>query len=201
MSLTKEEVSANAERYFKAGEKFDFMSEELIAFLGAEFVAAPASTMLELHNAYEGGLIEHILLVSEYAMKVNATLPADIQAEKASLIKVCMLHQIGKAKAYKVCESDWHRTKLGKMYEFKDDTTSMRIGERSVFYALSHGVTLSEDEAQAILNHDKDDTDKQAKWYSTIISEVLKQANMLAILEEKTRYKQSLQPKQETATA
>jgi hypothetical protein len=35
-------------------------------------------------------------------------------------------------------------------------------------------------------NHDKDDSDKQAKWHSTTLAVILRQANELAILEEKS---------------
>jgi hypothetical protein len=73
------------------------------------------------------------------------------------------------------------------MYEFNEDLVSMRIGERSVHYAISNGVSFTEEEYQAILNHDKDDTDKQAKWHSDTLGVVLRQANELAIMEEKTR--------------
>jgi len=186
MSLTKEKIAANAERYFKAGNKFGYMTDDLIKFLGEDVVTAPASTMKDLHNAFEGGLLAHVLLVSEIAMKLNDILPAHAQVDKGSLIKVCMLHQIAKSNMYKPCTSEWHIKNQGKIYEFKDGTTSMKVGERSLYYAMTCGVVLTEEEAQAILNHDKDDTDKQAKWYSSRLADVLKQANMMAIMIEKS---------------
>ena len=84
-----------------------------------------------------------------------------------------------------MCESEWHRTNQGKMYEFNDELTSMRVGERSAYYALKYGVELSEDEYQSIINYDKPEDDKQAKWHSSTLSTILKQANELAIIEEK----------------
>jgi hypothetical protein len=71
------------------------------------------------------------------------------------------------------------------MYEFNNELTSLSVGERSAVYALSNGVALTEEEFQAIVNHDKDDSDKQAKWHSTTLGVILKQANELAIMEEK----------------
>jgi hypothetical protein len=71
------------------------------------------------------------------------------------------------------------------MYEFNDELTSMRVGERSAYYALKYGVELSEDEYQSIINYDKPEDDKQAKWHSSTLSTILKQANELAIIEEK----------------
>ena len=71
------------------------------------------------------------------------------------------------------------------MYEFNDDVTSMSVGERSAIYAMSNGIELSETEFQAIVNHDKDDSDKQSKWHTETLGVILRQANELAILEEK----------------
>jgi len=107
-----------------------------------------------------------------------------MQVTKQSLIKVVYLHQIGKCNLYVPNTSQWHRDKLGQMYEFNEDITSMRVGERSVFYALNYGVKLTDEEFAAIVNHDKVD-DAMAEWHNSIIGEVLKVANKLAILEEK----------------
>ena len=148
-------------------------------------MTAPASTMTSLHNAFPGGLIDHVLKTTKYAIGINKLLPKNQQVDTQSIIKVCFLHQIGKTFLYKWCESEWHRTNQGKMYEFNEDMTSMRIGERSVYYAMKNGVSLTEEEYQAIVNYDKSDDDKQAKWYGSTLSTILKQSNELAIIEEK----------------
>ena len=186
MSLTKDEVIKNAKMYFSRGEKYNFMNEELQNFLGANFIAAPASTRTDLHNCYEGGLIEHMLLVAKYAVNINNSLPENQKVGLEPLIKVCLLHQIGKAHLYKPHSSDWHVGK-GILYEFNEDLVSMRVGERSAFYATKYGVALSEEEFQAIVNHDKTDDDKQAKWHSNMLAVILRQANELAIMEEKAK--------------
>jgi hypothetical protein len=185
MNLTQEKIKANAKKYFKTAEKHNFMTDELMIFLGEDFVAAPASTKTELNNAFDGGLIDHIFRVCTYAIKLNGILPNTIQVDESSLIKVCFLHQIGKAKLYIPCESEWHRKNQGKMYDFNNDLVSMKVGERSAYYALKYGVNLTEDEYSAIVFHDKDDEDKQAKWHNSIIGEILKMSNILAIKEEK----------------
>jgi hypothetical protein len=183
--LTEEKVLKNTEKYFKTGEKYKFMTDELMEFLGQDFIKAPASTATNLHNAFTGGLIAHLLLVTKYAVSINSILPEDLKVDSGSLIKVCLLHQIGKAKLYKSHTSKWHNDR-GIMYEFNEELVSMRVGERSAYYAVSNGVTLTDDEYQAIINHDKDDSDKQSKWHSETLAVILKQANELAIMEEKT---------------
>jgi hypothetical protein len=62
---------------------------------------------------------------------------------------------------------------------------ALRVGERSVFYAVTYGVSLDEDEYQAIINLDKDSEDKMAKWHSSIMGQILKQGFELALIEEK----------------
>ncbi len=186
MSISTEQQAKNAKKYFSTGEKYNFMTEELITFLGADFIAAPASTMENLHNAFEGGLIDHVLKVTKYALDLNKIYPESIRVKDESLIKICLLHQIGKAKLYVPCESEWHRKNQGKMYDFAKDIISMKVGERSAYYALSYGVKLNEEEFQSIINYDKDDSDKQSKWHNSILGILLKQANEIAMLQEKT---------------
>lgn len=184
MSLTKEQVVKNAKKYFSTGEKYGFMTEELQNLLGAEFIGAPASTRTDLHNAYEGGLVEHLLTVTKYAVSLKAIVPNGDAIDMKSLVKVCCLHQIGKAHLYVPKNSKWHNDN-GIMYDFNDELVSMHVGERSAHMAMANGVELSEDEFQAIVNHDKTDDDKQAKWHSNTLAVILRQANELAIMQEK----------------
>jgi hypothetical protein len=185
MSLEQSKIVANAKKYFDTATKNGFMNEELTSFLGEAFVKAPASTLESLYNAFEGGLIDHTLRTAFYAVKFNAALPEDEQVNQTSLLKVCLLYQIGKTNLYTECTSDWHRKNQGKMYEFKNDLVSMRIGERSVYYAMSNGIKLTEEEYSAILMYDKIE-DKQAEHHNTKLGELLKMGNTFAIFREKT---------------
>jgi len=183
--IQKEKITENAAKYFKTGETYGFMNEELLQFLGTDFISAPATTMESMHNAFEGGLIDHLLRTTAYAVKLNKLLPEDMQLANETIIKVGCLSQIGKAHSFTPCESDWHRKNQGKMYEYNDQM-SMRVGERSIMYATKHGIELTEGEYQAILNFDKEN-DAQAKWHSETLATILKQAIELAIMEEKNR--------------
>lgn len=186
MSKTlKEKIERNNKKFHSTNEKYNIFTSELLEFLGDAFLTAPASTMKSLHNAFPGGLIDHIILTTKYAMDINLSLPENLRVNNESLIKVCFLHQIGKTFIYKMCESEWHRTNQGKMYDFKDDVVAMRVGERSAYYALKYGVKLSEEEYQSIINYDKPEDDKQSKWHSSTLATILKQSNELAIIEEK----------------
>jgi hypothetical protein len=184
--LDKEKIIKNTKKYFETAEPF--ITNELTEFLAQDFISAPASTNKDLHNAFEGGLIDHLLRTTKFAISINGILPEKLRATKEEIIKVCFLFQIGKAHMYKPCTSEWHIKNQGKMYDFRDDNPAVKIGELSAYYALLHGVKLTTKEYEAIINSDKDDSDKQAKYFSSILSVILKQANELAIIEEKALY-------------
>lgn len=181
----KDRILKNKQTFLEKNELYGILSKELLDYLGEDLLTAPASTMKSLHNAFPGGLIDHVLKTTKYAIGINKLLPNNISVDAQSIVKVCFLHQIGKTFLYKWCESEWHRNNQGKMYDFNEELISMKVGERSVYYAMKYGIKLSEEEYQAIVNYDKPEDDKQSKWYGSTLSTILKQANELAIIEEK----------------
>jgi hypothetical protein len=180
MALDQTKIVANTKKYFDTAIKNGFMNDELMTFLGEDFIKAPASSMTEYHNAFEGGLVDHLLRVASYSVRINNALPEEDRVDQTSLLKVCLLHGIGKAKLYVPCKSEWHRKNLGKMYEFNEDITSMRVSERSAYYILSHGITLTDEEYAAILFFDKTD-DKMSEYHNSMVGELLKMGSVLAI--------------------
>lgn len=178
--LEQTRILENTKKYFETATKLGFMNDDLMKFLGQEFIAAPASSMADYHGAFEGGLIDHLLKVAKYAVNVNNTLPENKRVNQDSLVKVCLLHQIGKSNLYKPCTSEWHRKNQGKMYEFNDDLVSMRVSERSLYYAMSHGIKFTEEEFSAIMFYDKTD-DKMSEFHNSMLGELLKIGNTLAI--------------------
>jgi len=183
----KEKIIKNKEKFNKTNETYNILSENLLEFLGEDLYSAPASNMESMYNAFPGGLIDYILTVTKYGINLNDILPESQRVDKKSIIRVCFLHQLGKVKLYKFCESEWHRKNQGKMYDFNEELVSMRVGERSAYYSLRYGVELSDEEYQSILNYDKTDDDKQSKWYGSTLSTILRLANELAIIECKKK--------------
>jgi len=188
MSLEKEQIVSNTTKYFETAAKLGFMNDELMGFLclNNEIIEAPASTMESMYGAFEGGLIKHLLKVAQYAVKFNNSLPDGEKVDQTSLLKVCLLHQIGKKNNFIPCTSDWHRKNQGKMYEFNQNLVPMRVSERSLYYALSHGIKFTEEEYSAILMYDKTD-DKMSEHYNSVLGELLKMGNVFAIKEVKKK--------------
>jgi len=187
MADLKVKIEKNKEKFLETSEKYKVFNEELLNFLGEDLFTSPASNMESMYNAFPGGLIDHLLKVTKYAIFINNCLPEKLRTHQSSIIKVCFLHQIGKTKLFTFCESEWHRKNQGKMYEFNEDLISMRVGERSIYYCMLNGVKLEEEEYQAIVNFDKSDDDKQSKWYSSPLTTILRQANELSIIECKNK--------------
>lgn len=183
----KENVEKLQKRFHEKNERYKIFPKELLHFLGDDFFLAPATTHKNMHNAYPGGLVDHIFTITKYAVEINNLLPTKLRVDVQSLIKVCFLHQIGKTYLYKLCESEWHRENQGKMYDYVENLIAMRIGERSIFYCTKYCVDLTEEEYQAIINFDKPEDDQQSKWHSETLSVILRQANELAIIEEKDK--------------
>lgn len=187
--LTPEKKEENKLAFFEANKKYEIFTPELLEFLGEDLFITPASNMLEFHNCFEGGLLDHLFRVTNYAFKLNKNLPDNLKQENESLIKVSLLSQIGKTKIWDKCTSDWHQKNMGKFYEFKKDMVSMTVGERSAYYATKFGVELKEYEFQALVNLGKPDDDKMSKFFSDTLTVIVRQATELAIIEEKERWK------------
>ena len=185
------QIEKNKKAYYASVKAYNVCRTDLVDKLAdMGLFEAPASTMLSLHNAFPGGLVDHLLRVAGYAVKLNEMLPDTLKQTKESVIRVSLLHSIGKVGLYTPCKSEWHIKNQGKMYEFNEELTSMSIGERSVFYMISNNQCdgwLTDIEYQAILNYDKGQGDKMAEWHTSSLGEILKMAIKLAIMEEKTK--------------
>jgi hypothetical protein len=160
--------------------------------LGTELTIAPASGKLHFHSAYVGGYIDHVMNVCRNAFgikKLFAEQGGRINFTDEELFFAALHHDLGKLgdgekPHYIPEESEWHRKNQGKMYDFNNDLVSMRTSERSVYYALSHGVKFTEEEYSAILMSDKSD-DQMAQYHNSIIGELLKVSNTFAVKHEK----------------
>lgn len=182
--IEKEKVGKNFKKFVTTGQKHGFVTEEMVEALGKDLLIAPASTTTDYYGAFEGGLLMNTLDVTKYAVELNNALPETLRVDVVSLLKVCFLHQIGKAKLFVPNKSQWHIDR-GMVYDYNNDLVSMSIPERSIYYAATYGVTLNEDEYQAILNYSKGNEDLQAKLHTNKLGQLLKAAIIMAGIEEK----------------
>jgi hypothetical protein len=183
--LSKEKILKNAKKFNDTATKYGVINDELMEMLGKEFISAPCTTSTNFYGAYEGGLVEHIINTTKHALNINESLPADKQVKKNLIIRVCMIHQIGKAKMYVEQTSQWYKDNRGEMYTWNEDLLSMSVAERSVYYALKAGINLREDEVYAIYNYNSDFAQKPLTTDGAKLAAILRVANMVATIEEK----------------
>lgn len=183
--LTEQQLELNKKKFIETNQKYKMFTPELLKFLGDDLYIAPASTTLDMHGCFPGGLLNTIMKACKYSIQINDLLPENQRVLKETIVKCSFLSQIGKVFMLVPNSSEWHRKNLGKMYEFKETNVKLKSSERSIYYATKYGVLLTEEEFQCIINHEKDSDDKQAKYFSLPLTQIIKQGFELAILEEK----------------
>ena len=184
MALTKEKVEKNATKYNKTAEKYGFINEALLKLLGLDFFTAPATSATKSFNAFEGGLVAHILNITKYAVKINEMLPEDKRVNTDSLIKVSCLHQIGKNVMFEPNQSSWHRER-GIMYGWNEAELDLTVPERSLRYATKAEIELTDDEHYAICKYNNDFSNKPMNRDAYKLAAILRIANLIAVIEDK----------------
>ena len=184
MVLTEEKIEKNISTFVKTGEKYGFVNDEFIELYGEDLMNAPASMTEEGHNCFNGGLVDHIIRMTAHALKINDGLAPSKQVGKESLIKVCFLHQIGKAKMFKPNTSSWHLER-GINFAWNEETIALKVAENSIKYIMNTGIKLTEDEYDAIMLYGGEFTNRPLKSEGERISSIVKAANIIAIIEEK----------------
>ena len=82
-------------------------------------------------------------------------------------------------------KSQWHKDNKGEMYIFNDTLLSMSVAERSIYYAMTAGIKLSEDEVFAIFNYNSDFAARPLKSEGEKLASILRVASMIAVIESK----------------
>lgn len=129
--------------------------EKMLEEIGSVFLTAPASSRLEFHSCYPTGLLRHSLNVTKFLNRlVKGFCPG--KYSDSTLVTVGLFHDLGKSvdgegrAIYVENPSDWHRDKLGALYEINKGVRHMAICDRSLFLLQKFGVVLTEEEHLAI---------------------------------------------------
>lgn len=122
-----------------------------------ELTMAPASGKMHFHNAFPGGYLDHILRVTDTALKIAGLykqMEGDINFTKQELIFAALHHDLGKLGTedgpyYIDQDSDWHR-KRGELYKQNENIQYMKAPERGLFMLQKYGVVITQNEWLAI---------------------------------------------------
>ena len=62
-------------------------------------------------------------------------------------------------------------------YKYSDNQPSIRTGLHSLILAQQAGVTFTPEEAEVMTVNDRDLTDDQARWHSSVMATIVRMAN------------------------
>lgn len=178
-------------------ERFENI-EKMIDHLGTRLATAPASSKLEYHGAYPGGLVDHSLRVLKVAKKLLKAYSFDIPID--SLIVSALFHDLGKVGTrdedfYVPEESSWHREKLGKMYSLNKKIPKIPNAELGLWLLQSFNISLTLDEWIAIRINDGaySEANSYYKMGEPKLALIIQQADRIACEMEKDLYESTLQ--------
>jgi len=134
----------SGERLEKLNQMYDYFEDRM--------VMAPASGKEHYHNAFVGGYVDHVLHVTDLALKINKLWKdngASINYTDEELIFAAIHHDLGKVgdlenDYYVPNESDWHRKNQGLIFKHNGDLQFMTVTDRAIFLLNHFGVKYSE---------------------------------------------------------
>ena len=130
--------------------------------LAEKLMTAPASSHADRHNCFAGGYIDHIVRVTNNAIKLyDFWTQAGANTSTYSLEEVvfsALNHDLGKIGTdefdyYVPNDSSWHRER-GQIYKLNPQIHYMKVPDRSIYMLQKHGVPVTEQEYLAIKLHD-----------------------------------------------
>lgn len=184
------------EAYVKYKELFDFAEinvklEDIVDV--EELMKTPAAPSLETGLAYAGSILYHTALVYKFAKELLPIYKHIAPINTKSLVKVIVLHQLGKVGMFTPNTDNWQVQKLGKVYTFVETGSCLKTGERSKLVCGNAGVTFTaeEYEAMSILDKTGEEYENMTK-FRTPLSTILKNASDLAYARARKLYNDEL---------
>lgn len=193
--ITNKEMDSNFEKWVKRLQSYDCYSEEMINEYGELLKKATYGMNEDSGSAYDGSLLDIVLnKLCLYSFNINNTLSDSMKVDKNSLLRVLLLQHISKCEMFIPQTVDWLRKK-GTLYEFNPNIKGqLKTGERSAYICMKYGITLSEEEYEAIRVIDKDCDDK-SQYYASPLATIVKLTNMLVNADLKENYKNRMNEK------
>jgi len=181
--ITTETKEKNLKLFFKKLSQLGIETSYLEEKYGNNILNGSFTNSNEFGNAYEGSLLEIILkTLTPYAVKLNELLPDEKKVDKNTLVKICLLHQLAKAIRLVPNDNSWEIEKRGLIYKYDNELPSIRTGLHSLILCQNCGIGFTAEEAEAMTVNDRDLTDDQARWHSSIMSTIVRQASELTYL-------------------
>ena len=78
----------------------------------------------------------------------------------------------------------WEVEKRGLAYKYNPNQPSIKTGLHSLVLAQNFGITFNEEEAEAMTVNDRLVTDEQAKWHSSLLASIVRQASEMTYMQD-----------------
>ena len=201
MSLSPEKININYLKFIEYLQKYNCYSEQMMNDLGEKIKNAPYTMSVEYGGAEQGGLIDVTLnTLCRIGVQINVNVMGTNGKDKIQhpllyvnpnmLMKVLLLLNIAKADMFIENKNSWQREKLGKMYDFADHKTKLKLGQRSLFICQKYGIKLEEEEFEAF--YSMDNVDENGEAFQSPLYTIVKTAKMLTSVELRQKYLQSI---------
>ena len=125
---------------------------EMYKYFENRMVTAPASGKAAYHNAMVGGYVEHVLHVTDCALKIKNLWESEramINFTDEELIFAAMHHDLGKVgdldnDYYIPQDSEWHRKNRGDIFKHNPSLQYMTVTDRAIFILNHFGIKMSQ---------------------------------------------------------
>ena len=197
MELTEEKRNLNFVLWTKKLKDYNCYSESLINELGDKLKNASFNMNEANGGCYEGALIEVILNnlctlgyhINELAFGLNDKGKRNhpfLNVNTEMIMRVLLLQHISKAEYFVTQTENWKKNK-GYLFDFNGELeTQLKMGERSAFLCMKHGIQLSEIEFEAMTIVDKDDKCFNSHQNQLVV--LVKTINQLVAVELQRKY-------------
>ena len=182
--MTQEIKEKNLSLFFGKLKKLGVDTSLLEEKYGEKLMNGTFTNSNEFGNAYEGSLLETVLKVlTPYAVRINEILADDVKVDKDMLVKLCLLHQIAKCVRLVPNDNVWEVGKRNMPFKYDSNLPSIRTGLHSVSMCFECGIPLTSEEIEVMTVNDRDLTDDQARWHSSTMASIIRQANELTYIQ------------------
>lgn len=197
MELAEEKRNLNFMLWIKKLKDYNCYSESLINELGDKLKNASYNMNETNGGCYEGSLIEVILNnlctlgyhINELAFGLNDKGKRNhpfLNVNTEMIMRVLLLQHISKAEYFIPQTEAWKKNK-GILFDFNGELeTQLKMGERSAFLCMKHGIQLSEIEFEAMTIVDKDDKCFNSHQNQLVV--LVKTINQLVAVELQRKY-------------
>lgn len=193
--LSQEKINANFVTYCKKLEKYGCYSEEMMKVIGDKIKNCPFGMNEDSGGAYQGGMIDVVLhSLCKLAHNINELGFGNgdnvnhplLKVNSNMLFRVLLMQHIAKAEMFVPSSEQW-KIKKGMLYEFNNNLTStLKLGERSIYLCQKYGITLEEEEYEAMRIIDREEC--KYDFFASPLALLVKFVNVLTATELKIKY-------------